>query len=89
MTYEKLAGEDLITLQKEKGIFVFLLLCLPTDCSRRGRQTVLLSIKQWKILFFARSQIWSKGNKRIITKLKDVIPTIDYDHNLDGIGFCF
>ena len=88
MTYEKLAGEDLITLQKEKGN-ICISVIVPTHrlFPERKADRIVIDKAVENTILLLEAKYGQKETKELSQKLKDVIPTIDYDHNLDGIGF--
>ena len=87
MKKDKLLGEDLITLQKQQGQ-ICISTILPTHRLFSDRKVDKFVMEKavenaTQLLGYKYS---AKDTKPLVSKLKEMAKSIDYDHNLDGVG---
>jgi hypothetical protein len=87
MKKDKLLGEDLLTLQKQQG-HICISIILPTH--RLFSERKVDKFEMEKAVENATQLLGSKYNtkdtKPLISTLQEMAKSIDYDHNLDGVG---
>ncbi|MBK9737572.1 MAG: hypothetical protein IPO92_22490 [Saprospiraceae bacterium] len=88
MKEDKLLGEDLVTLQQQRGN-ICISVVLPTHrlfperkVDKHEMEKAVESVGQ--LLGYKYS---SKDTRPLLNTLKEMAKSVDYDHNLDGIGF--
>jgi Bacterial archaeo-eukaryotic release factor family 3 len=87
MKKDKLLGEDLLTLQKQDGN-ICISIILPTHRLFSDRKVDKFEMEKavenaTQLLGYKYSL---KDTKPLISKLQEMAKSIDYDHNLDGVG---
>ena len=87
MKKDKLLGEDLLTLQKQDGN-ICITIILPTHRLFSDRKVDKFEMEKavenaTQLLGYKYS---SKDTKPLISSLQEMAKSIDYDHNLDGVG---
>lgn len=87
MKKDKLLGEDLLTLQKQDGN-ICITVILPTHRLFSDRKVDKFEMEKavenaTQLLGYKYS---SKDTKPLISSLQEMAKSIDYDHNLDGVG---